>query len=76
LILKAVVCCLKIRRTISGKVDAVISCKVKLYLSWTRLPVSSSVRMVFQCLKYRIRVSGSSGNILGSTDGLLEDWGL
>ena len=31
------------------------------------------VRMVFQCLKYRIRVSGY---ILGSTDGLLEDWGL
>ena len=76
LILKAVVCCLKIRRTISGKVDAVMSCKVKLYLSWTRLPVASSVRMVFQCLKYRTRVSGSSGNILGSTDGLLEDWGL
>jgi hypothetical protein len=38
--------------------------------------VTSSVRMVFQCLRYRIRVSGSSGNILGSTDGLLEDWGL
>jgi hypothetical protein len=32
LILKAVVCCLKIRRTISGNVDSVISCKVKLYL--------------------------------------------
>ena len=64
LILKAVVCCLKIRRTISGKVDAVISCKVKLYLSWIRLPVTSSVRMVFQCLRYRTRVSGSSGNIL------------
>ena len=28
--------------------------------------------MVFQCLRYSILVSGSSGNILGSTDGLLE----
>jgi DNA-directed RNA polymerase subunit RPC12/RpoP len=39
--LKAVVCCRKIRRTISGKVDTVISCKVKLYLSWTRLAVTT-----------------------------------
>ena len=36
LILKAVVCCLKIWCTISGKMDAVISCMVKLYRSWTR----------------------------------------
>ena len=31
LILKAVVCCLKIRCTISGKVNTLISCKVNLY---------------------------------------------
>jgi hypothetical protein len=31
LILKAVVCCLYRDRTISGKVDGVISCRVKLY---------------------------------------------
>ena len=32
--------------------------------------------MVFQCLRYSILVSWSSGNILGSTDELLEEWGL
>ena len=61
----AVVCCLKIRRTISGKVDAVISCKVQLYLSWTLFPLDSCVWVVFQCLRYIIRVSGSSGRIWG-----------
>jgi hypothetical protein len=76
LMVNAVDCCVKIRRTISGKVAAVISCKVKLYRSLKRLPVSSSARKASQFLKYRIRVSGSSGNILGSTDGLLEDWEL
>jgi hypothetical protein len=43
LILKAVVCCRKIRRTISGKVDAVISCKVKLYLTLDDLVVLEQV---------------------------------
>jgi hypothetical protein len=55
------------------KVEHVIFFKVKLYRSWTRF---SWVWMVFQCFRYIILVSGSSDNILGSTDGLLEDWGL
>jgi hypothetical protein len=63
-------------RTISRKVEDVISFKVKLYRSWTRFPLFSCVWMVFQCLIYSILVSGSSGNILGSTDGLLEGKGL
>ena len=45
LILKAVDCCRNRDRTISGKVDAVISWRVKLYRSWIRLSVASSVRM-------------------------------
>jgi hypothetical protein len=57
-------------------VEDVISFKVKLisildtvstvFLSW----------MVFQCPRYSSLVSLSSGNILGSTDEMLEDWGL
>ena len=39
-ILKAVVCCLYRYRTISVKVDAVISWSVKLYRSWVGLPVA------------------------------------
>ena len=62
-----ILCCLYRYRTISGKVDAVISCRVKLYRSWIRLPVASSVRMDFQCLRYRTLVSGSSGNTSGPT---------
>ena len=62
LILKAVVCCLYRYRTISVKVDAVISWRVKLYWFWIRLPVASSVRMDCQCCLYNALVSGSSGN--------------
>ena len=67
LILKAVVCCLYRCRTISGKVDAVISWSVKLYRSWIGLPVASSVRMDCQCCLYNALVSGSSGNTSGPT---------
>ena len=49
LILKAVVCCLYRYRTISEKVDALISWSVKLHRSWIGLPVASSVRMDCQC---------------------------
>ena len=38
--MKAVVCCLYRYRTISVKVDAVISWSVKLYRSWIGLPVA------------------------------------
>jgi hypothetical protein len=67
LILKADVCCLRIWCTISGKVEDAISFKVKLYQSWTRFPLFSWVWMVFQCLKYSILVSCSSGNIPART---------
>ena len=46
------------------------------YRSWTRFPLFSWVWMVFQCPRYSSLVSWSSGNILGSTDEMLEDWGL
>jgi hypothetical protein len=74
LILKAVVCSLKIRWTISVKVDAVISCRVKLYRSWTRLPVASSVRMDCQCCLYKALVSGSSGRTSVSAATRLFSW--
>jgi hypothetical protein len=49
----------------SGKVNAVISCRAKLYRPWIRLPVASSVQMDFQCLRYRTLVSVSSGFSMG-----------
>ena len=73
-IMKAVVYCLKIRCTISVKVDAVISCNVKLYLSWTRLPIASSVRMDSKCCIYKTLVSGSSGRTSVSAETRLFSW--
>ena len=67
LILKAVVCCVYRDSTISGKVDAVISWSVKVYRSWIRLPVASSIRLECQCCIYNALVSGSSGNTSGPT---------
>jgi hypothetical protein len=66
----------KIWRTISGKVEDAISFKAKWYRFWTWFPLFSWLWMVFQCHRYSILVSLSTGNILGSTDELLEDWGL
>ena len=57
-----ILCCLYRYRTISGKVDAVISWGVKLYRSWIGLPIASSVWMDCQCCIYNALFSGSSDN--------------